>query len=100
MTINYSSEFIVFTAQSFFNYVLLALVFGTVLAFRSRERTLLQCLKQWWWRYLLIALVDVEANYLVVKAYAYTTVTSVQVSNIMGESFQDYFRIQDFETDF
>ena len=50
-----------------------------ILACRSRERTLKQCLRQWWWRYLLIAFVDVEANYLVVKAYAYTTVTSVQV---------------------
>lgn len=31
------------------------------------------------WRYFLIAVVDVEANYLIVKAYQYTTVTSVQL---------------------
>jgi len=29
--------------------------------------------------YILVSVVDVEANYLVVKAYQYTTVTSVQV---------------------
>ena len=29
-----------------------------------------------WWKYLLCALVDVEGNYLVVKAYQYTTITS------------------------
>lgn len=36
-------------------------------------------MKQRWWKYLLLALVDVEANYTVVKAYQYTTLTSVQV---------------------
>lgn len=32
-----------------------------------------------WWRYALLALVDVEANYLVVTAYQYTTITSVML---------------------
>ncbi|KAL4233835.1 hypothetical protein ACF0H5_008511 [Mactra antiquata] len=67
------------TAQSFFNYVLLCLVFTTILVCRSEGRTFGQILKTWGWKYLLIAIVDVEANYLVVKAYAYTTVTSVQL---------------------
>jgi hypothetical protein len=30
-----------------------------------------------WWKYALLALVDVEANYLVVRAYQYTTIESV-----------------------
>lgn len=67
------------TAQSFFNYVLLCLVFMIILCCRKQGRSLGQILKSWGWRYLLIAIVDVEANYLVVKAYAYTTVTSVQL---------------------
>lgn len=67
------------TAQCFLNYVLLALVFGILLACRRQGRSLVQVLKQWWWRYFLLALLDVEANYLVVKAYQYTTVTSVQL---------------------
>lgn len=68
------------TAQSFFNYVLLCLVFMIILCCRKERRSLWEILRCWGWRYLLIAIVDVEANYLVVKAYAYTTVTSVQVS--------------------
>jgi solute carrier family 35 protein F1/2 len=31
------------------------------------------------WRYLIIAVADLEANYLVVKAYQYTNMTSVQL---------------------
>ncbi|KAK3097805.1 hypothetical protein FSP39_013368 [Pinctada imbricata] len=67
------------TAQSFLNYVLLCLTFTLVLACRQGDRNLKTCLVQHWWKYLLIALADVEANYLVVKAYSYTTVTSVQL---------------------
>lgn len=32
-----------------------------------------------WWKYLLLAILDVEANYLVVRAYEYTTITSIQL---------------------
>lgn len=39
----------------------------------------MQILRRRWWKYLLLGLVDVEANYAVVKAYQYTTLTSVQV---------------------
>ncbi|XP_020359322.1 solute carrier family 35 member F2 isoform X2 [Oncorhynchus kisutch] len=38
-----------------------------------------QILKKRWWMYLLVGLVDVEANYTVVKAYQYTTLTSIQL---------------------
>lgn len=67
------------TAQSFVNYVLLCLTFTMVLACRTSDRNLKSCLKTWWWKYLLLAIVDVEANYLIVKAYSFTTVTSVQL---------------------
>lgn len=32
-----------------------------------------------WWRYALLALIDVEANFLVVLAYQYTTITSIMI---------------------
>ena len=32
-----------------------------------------------WWKYLILAFVDVEGNYLLVKAYEYTTIESVQL---------------------
>lgn len=41
---------------------------------------MLQILKHRGWKYLLLGLVDVEANYTVVKAYQYTTLTSIQVN--------------------
>ncbi|XP_022526470.2 solute carrier family 35 member F2 isoform X2 [Astyanax mexicanus] len=38
-----------------------------------------QILKTKWWKYILLGLADVEANYAVVKAYQYTTLTSIQL---------------------
>ncbi|KAA8586576.1 hypothetical protein FQN60_000412 [Etheostoma spectabile] len=43
------------------------------------DRNLLQILKTKWWKYLLMGLADVEANYAVVKAYQFTTLTSIQL---------------------
>jgi drug/metabolite transporter (DMT)-like permease len=59
------------TLQSFFNYCLLAVTFGTA---RAAERRPLQ---RPWWQYAALAVLDVEANYLVTKAYQYTSITSV-----------------------
>lgn len=70
---------LLFSAQSFLNYVLLCLVFTTTLACRPGEGGLLCVLKQRGWKYFFIAIADVEANYLVVQAYQYTTLTSVQL---------------------
>ncbi|XP_071135082.1 solute carrier family 35 member F2-like isoform X1 [Mytilus edulis] len=67
------------TAQSFLNYVLLCLIFTVSLACRRGDRSLVYILKTSGWKYFIISLADVEANYLVVKAYSYTTVTSVQL---------------------
>ncbi|NXR48901.1 S35F2 protein, partial [Hippolais icterina] len=70
--------------QSFINYILLLLVYTTMLAFRTGSDSLWQILKQRWWKYIFLALVDVEANYLMVKAYQYTTLTSVQLLDCFG----------------
>ncbi|KAG6436680.1 hypothetical protein SASPL_101582 [Salvia splendens] len=77
------------TSQSFFNYVLLALVYGSIMLYRR------QALKAKWYYYILLGAVDVEANFLgktssdatllvrfgvtVVKAYQYTSITSVML---------------------
>ncbi|XP_051882342.1 solute carrier family 35 member F2-like [Pristis pectinata] len=65
--------------QGFVNYLLLFLVYTGILAFRQGNEALVQILKTKWWKYLLLGLIDVEANYMVVKAYQYTTLTSVQL---------------------
>ncbi|PKA49940.1 hypothetical protein AXF42_Ash019256 [Apostasia shenzhenica] len=61
------------TSQSFLNYLLLAIFYGGILIYRR------QWLQLKWWYYVLLAVVDVEANYLVVKAYQYTSLTSIML---------------------
>ncbi|NXN84049.1 S35F2 protein, partial [Bombycilla garrulus] len=70
--------------QSFINYTLLLLVYTTMLVFRTGNDSLWQILKQRWWKYIFLALADIEANYLIVKAYQYTTLTSVQLLDCFG----------------
>ncbi|XP_056587403.1 solute carrier family 35 member F2 [Triplophysa dalaica] len=81
VTCQYLSEAGVATPmlQSFLNYVLLLLTYTLALAFRKGENNIFQILKSKWCKYLLMALTDVEANYTVVKAYQYTTLTSIQL---------------------
>nr|XP_014119471.2 solute carrier family 35 member F2 [Zonotrichia albicollis] len=70
--------------QSFINYCLLLLVYTTTLVFRTGSDSLCQILKQRWWKYLIVGLADVEANYTIVKAYQYTNLTSVQLLDCFG----------------
>ncbi|KAF7661028.1 hypothetical protein LDENG_00270950 [Lucifuga dentata] len=65
--------------QSFLNYTLLCVTYTSMLLCRTGDENLLQILRRRWWKYFLLGLVDVEANYAVVKAYQYTTLTSVQL---------------------
>ncbi|KAG7217167.1 hypothetical protein INR49_027708 [Caranx melampygus] len=65
--------------QSFLNYALLLLVYTTILTTRKGERNIIQILKTKWWKYLVMGLADVEANYAVVRAYQFTTLTSIQL---------------------
>jgi len=61
------------TTQSFVNYFVLMASFG-VLMYRRGERP-----REALWKYFIIALADVEGNFLLVLAYQYTTITSVQL---------------------
>ncbi|XP_030236605.1 solute carrier family 35 member F2 [Gadus morhua] len=65
--------------QSLLNYALLCITYTPMLFFRTGEGNMLRILKRRGWKYLLMGLVDVEANYTVVKAYQYTTLTSIQL---------------------
>ncbi|XP_076002714.1 solute carrier family 35 member F2-like [Genypterus blacodes] len=65
--------------QSLLNYALLCVTYTSMLLCRTGDENILQILRKRWWKYLLLGLVDVEANYAVVKAYQYTTLTSVQL---------------------
>ncbi|KAJ4828037.1 hypothetical protein Tsubulata_045675 [Turnera subulata] len=61
------------TSQSFLNYVFLAIIYGGIMLYKKQK------LKAKWYYYVVLALVDVEANFLVVKAYQYTSITSVML---------------------
>uniref|UniRef100_A0A7N0UQ02 Solute carrier family 35 member F1 n=1 Tax=Kalanchoe fedtschenkoi TaxID=63787 RepID=A0A7N0UQ02_KALFE len=61
------------TSQSFLNYVLLGVVYVSCMIYRRKA------LKAKWYYYVILAVVDVEANFLVVKAYQYTSITSVML---------------------
>nr|CAB3266244.1 solute carrier family 35 member F2-like [Phallusia mammillata] len=68
--------------QGFLNYVLLCLVYTTMLICKRTEDgkiLLFHVLKENWWKYIILAIFDVEANYMVVLAYQYTSLTSVQL---------------------
>ncbi|KAE8098530.1 hypothetical protein FH972_016585 [Carpinus fangiana] len=58
-------------SQTLFGYLSLALVYGSVLLYRRQK-----LLVSWYW-YLLLGFVDVQGNYLVNKAYQFSSITSV-----------------------
>uniref|UniRef100_A0A0N5AYZ3 Solute carrier family 35 member F1 n=1 Tax=Syphacia muris TaxID=451379 RepID=A0A0N5AYZ3_9BILA len=66
-------------AQSFLNYFLLCFSYGAVLICRKGENSLFPVLRERGWKYFLISLVDVEANYMVIYAYQFTNLTSIQL---------------------
>lgn len=68
------------TGQSTLHYILQCLLFTTWLSCRSGDRGIISVLRCRGWRYMLLALVDVEANYLLVTAHQFTTLTSIQVT--------------------
>ena len=75
------------TFQSLGNYVLLAAIFVPVSLFSQLHddhaapppRGKCFLLKPTWWPFALLALIDIEANYLVVLAFEYTSVTSIML---------------------
>ncbi|KAL2503006.1 Eukaryotic protein of unknown function [Forsythia ovata] len=58
---------------SFFSYLALALVYGSVMLYRRQK-----LLVPWYW-YVLLGFVDVHGNYLVNKAYEFSSITSVTI---------------------
>lgn len=72
------------TSQSILNYILMSLIFGTGVAMNKR---LWPVLKRDGWKYALMALFDIEGNYLAVRAYEHTSVTSVQVLDCLTIPF-------------
>lgn len=53
--------------------------FSFPLDLSTDDQNIIQILKTKWWKYLIMGVADVEANYTVVKAYQFTSLTSIQV---------------------
>ena len=67
-------------AQSVFNYAALFLVFLPIWLFKmDNKKEFFKIIYQNWWKYLIVSLADVEANFLIIKAYKHTLVTTIQV---------------------
>ena len=78
------------TTQVFIVYILLAAIFGSALATR---KDFLHIVRENWWKYIVLGILDVEGNYLVVLAYKYTNLTSIQVGTgliICDDSGRDW----------
>ncbi|KAG5894501.1 hypothetical protein JTB14_029911 [Gonioctena quinquepunctata] len=67
------------TGQSFPHYMFLCAIYTSWLAFRRGDKGLISIIKARGWRYLLLCLIDVQANTLMSTAHQYTTLTSVQL---------------------
>ncbi|KAH7408546.1 hypothetical protein DE146DRAFT_378631 [Phaeosphaeria sp. MPI-PUGE-AT-0046c] len=67
--------------QSFFNYVLLNLIYTSYTIYKyGFKRWVRLCVFEGW-RFFILAFFDVEGNYFVVLAYRYTTILSAQLIN-------------------
>lgn len=77
--INSGSTEVVPTSQSFPHYMFLCAIYTSWLAFRRGDKGLITIIKIRGWRYLLLCLIDVQANTLMSTAHQFTTLTSIQV---------------------
>ncbi|KAI1193288.1 hypothetical protein F5X97DRAFT_314734 [Nemania serpens] len=67
--------------QSFFNYVLLTLIYFTYTLYQYGFKKFGRILWHDGWKYFILSFFDVEGNYFVVLAYNYTNILSAQLIN-------------------
>ena len=65
--------------QTFFNYVLLNVVYTSFTLYRYGFAKWTKMLVKDSWRYFILAFLDVEGNYFIVLAYKYTNLLSAQL---------------------
>ncbi|KAK0085859.1 hypothetical protein PV325_004299 [Microctonus aethiopoides] len=67
------------TGQNMPHYAMMCLVYTTWMSCRGAGNGLFSVLQARGWRYLLIALIDVEANTLITFSHQYTSLASIQL---------------------
>ncbi|KAF1344504.1 hypothetical protein BDV97DRAFT_303787 [Delphinella strobiligena] len=65
--------------QTFFNYVLLNLVYTSLTIYKYGFKKWANVILKDGWRYFILAFLDVEGNYFIVLAYEYTNLLSAQL---------------------
>lgn len=65
--------------QTFFNYVLLNLVYTSITLYKYGFKKWFRLLWKDGWKYFILAFFDVEGNYFIVYAYQYTTLLSAEL---------------------
>ncbi|KAF1990971.1 DUF914-domain-containing protein [Aulographum hederae CBS 113979] len=69
------------TLQTLFNYIVLNCIYTTYTIYKYGWKKYGQLLWKDGWKYLILAFMDVEGNFLTVLAYRYTTILSAQLIN-------------------
>ncbi|XP_023011785.2 solute carrier family 35 member F2 [Leptinotarsa decemlineata] len=77
--INSTKTSVLPSGQSFPHYMFLCAIYTSWLAFRRGDKGLISIIKARGWRYLLLCVIDVQANTLMSTAHQYTTLTSIQL---------------------
>ncbi|KAL1506417.1 hypothetical protein ABEB36_005786 [Hypothenemus hampei] len=77
--LNSGSSEILPSGQSFPHYMFLCAIYTSWLAFRRGDKGLISIIRSRGWRYLLLCIIDVEANTLTSTAHQFTTLTSIQL---------------------
>ncbi|KAG0300858.1 hypothetical protein BGZ97_003062 [Linnemannia gamsii] len=67
------------TTQSFLNYLVLGIVYTGITFYKEGFRGWLQILRRRGIYYIVFAVIDVEGNYFIVKAYNYTSLLSAML---------------------
>ncbi|XP_033215410.1 solute carrier family 35 member F2-like isoform X2 [Belonocnema kinseyi] len=67
------------TTQNVPHYVMMCLVYTTWLSCRGAGHGLISVIRARGWRYLLLALIDVEANTLITSSHRFTSLASIQL---------------------
>lgn len=67
--------------QTFFNYVLLSIVYVPYMFYRYGWRKVMRIVWKDGWKYFILSFLDVEGNYFTVLAYRYTNLLSAQLLN-------------------
>lgn len=70
--------------QTFFNYVLLNIVYTSFTLYRYGFKGWARLLLRDGWKYIILSFLDVEGNYFFVLAYRYTTILSAQLINFFA----------------